>query len=365
MKNNSHVKLSIRSILSFLILVFLLQSNLGQSNIAVTPKLVTKEKMQQVYDEVKTPFKYGVVIKGEKDELVDCASIFRKNKVWYMVYVASTNHIGYQTYLARSKDLLHWEKMGKIMSFRSEGWDRWQVDGGIALCDTKWGGSSKLQKFNGKYWMSYIGGAIQGYETDPLAIGLAWSKNPTKIQEWTPIQENPVLSSTQNDVREFEKLTLYKSQIISDKAKTLGHPFVMYYNGKSKNGFEQIGMAVSNDMFHWQRYGKGSVLGNGEEKKRGISGDPQLVKMGDLWVMFYFGAFWKPGAFDTFACSYDMVNWTKWEGADLIASSEPWDNKFAHKPWVIKHKGIVYHFYCAVGTEGRVIALATSREMKK
>ena len=36
--------------------------------------------------------------------------------------------------------------------------------------------------------------------------------------------------------------------------------------------------------------------------------------MGDLWVMFYFGAGWQPKAFDTFACSYDLVNWTKWEG---------------------------------------------------
>lgn len=99
--------------------------------------------------------------------------------------------------------------------------------------------------------------------------------------------------------------------------------------------------------------------------KYGISGDPQIVRMGDLWVMFYFGAFWQPGAFDTFACSNDMVHWTKWEGKHLIESSEPWDKQFAHKPWVIKHNGVVYHFYCAVGDQGRVIALATSKDMKK
>lgn len=38
-------------------------------------------------------------------------------------------------------------------------------------------------------------------------------------------------------------------------------------------------------------------------------------------VMFYFGAFWKPG--------------------------------------------VVYHFYCATGDQGRVIALATSKDMRK
>ena len=81
--------------------------------------------------------------------------------------------------------------------------------------------------------------------------------------------------------------------------------------------------------------------------------------------MFYFGAFWRPGAFDTFACSYDLLNWTKWEGPDLVASSEPWDQKYAHKPWVIKHNGVVYHFYCAVGDKGRVIALATSKDLRE
>jgi hypothetical protein len=102
------------------------------------------------------------------------------------------------------------------------------------------------------------------------------------------------------------------------------------------------------------------VIDNG----RGISGDPQIVRMGDVWTMFYFGAGWKPGAFDTFACSYDLVNWTKWTGPDLIAPSEPWDKTFAHKPWVLKHDGIVYHFYCAVGEEGRAIALATSKDLR-
>ena len=48
---------------------------------------------------------------------------------------------------------------------------------------------------------------------------------------------------------------------------------------------------------------------------------------------------------------------------DLIAPSEPWDKTFTHKPWLLKHDGVVYHFYCAVGDEGRVIALATSKDL--
>lgn len=362
--NTIHNCLFVRLFFVCQIISVLTVTGYGQTKRAVNSKTIPAERMRQVYEEVKTPFKYGIVIRGEEGQLVDCASIFQKNRKWYMVYVGNTNKIGYETFLARSGDLLHWEKLGKIMRFRPDGWDRWQVDGGIALCDAKWGGKSKLQTYDGKFWMSYIGGAQQGYEPDPLSIGMAWTKTPTKVREWTAISENPVLSRDQSDVRAFEKLTLYKSQIIRDKSKALGHPFVMYYNGKFKNGYERIGMAVSDDMIHWKRFGKEPVVANGEEKQRGISGDPQIVRMGDLWVMFYFGAFWEPGAFDTFACSYDMVNWTKWEGPHLIEPSEPWDKQFAHKPWVIKHQGVVYHYYCAVGDQGRVIALATSMQMK-
>lgn len=137
----------------------------------------------------------------------------------------------------------------------------------------------------------------------------------------------------------------------------------LFYNARQKGpAVERIGMAVSRDLVNWRRYGDGPVIDNGPG--RGISGDPQIVRMGDLWVMFYFGAFWRPGAFDTFACSNDLVTWTQWTGPDLIAPSEPWDREYAHKPWLLKHDGVVYHFYCAVGDQGRVIALATSKDLR-
>lgn len=332
-------------------------------------RTVDANAMNKIYEEVKTPFKYGVVIKGEsRSEQVDCPSIFRSGNHWYMMYVAISNQVGYQTFLARSDDLLHWEKLGKVLSFgATNAWDAWQADGGIALCDYRWGGSHALEKFDGKFWMTYIGGGFQGYETDPLSIGVAWTKSPTETKEWNRLAQNPVLGPFQSDVREFEAKTLYKSQIIHDKSKSLGWPFVMFYNGKYKNGYEQIGMAVSKDMVNWQRYGTNSVIVNGEQRKNGITGDPQIVKIGDVWVMFYFGAGWQPAAaaFDTFACSYDLVHWTQWRGKNLVEPSKGYDKTYAHKPWVVKWNGVVYHFYCAVGNEGRVIAVATSKDLNK
>jgi len=329
------------------------------------PRFPSGKVLQKIHAEVQTPFKYGVVLPAAPGELLDCPNIFRHADRWFMMFVANQDKVGYETHLAVSDDLLHWERLGAILPFAKQGWDAWQADGGLALYDTTWPGTHELGTHDGKYWLSYLGGAQQGYETDPLAIGLASTDAPTALRPWTRLAENPVLAPDQPDTRDFEHTTLYKSAIIRDEARTLGAPFVMFYNGKSAPyGLESIGLAISDDLRTWRRYGHGPVILNAGPTPWAISGDPQLVKIDDVWVMFYFGAFWKPGAFDTFAASYDLVHWAKWDGPHLIEPSEPYDKQFAHKPWVLKHDGVVYHFYCAVGDQGRVIALATSKDLK-
>jgi len=345
---------------------------------SLAQKAVPQNIMQQIYEEVKTAFKYGlVVVPPDASKKIDCPSVFRKGKYWYMTYVVFDGR-GYETWMAKSTDLLQWNTLGRLMSFSDTTdannllWDANQKAGYIALQDTKWGGTYELQKFNSKYWMSYIGGKDKGYEPGPLAIGMAnTTGDVTKSHEWKRVGD-AVLSVTDIDVRWWENKKLFKSSVIWDKQKTTGHPFVMYYNanGDTSNNtpkwrwFERIGMAVSDDMINWQRYQTDPVV----HHKIGITGDGVLQKINNVWVMFYFGAFWegRKDAFNRFACSYDLVNWTDWNGDDLIKSSETYDAKYAHKSYVVKWKGVVYHFYCAVDNKDhRGIAVATSVDKGK
>ena len=322
---------------------------------------VSHVSMEKIYNEIKTPYKYGIVFKHpDSTKLIDSPTIFTENGIWYMSYIVFDGK-GYETWMAKSDDLLSWKSIGKILSFSPTSWDANQKAGYMSLVDITWGGSYGVEKFNNKYWMSYLGGKSMGYEAGVLGVGMATNTSLTKVTEWTTTTA-PILLPTDSNASWFDNKTIYKSLVIRDKQQLTQHPFVMYYNAKGDTAkYESIGMAVSDDMLSWKRVGKNPVI----TKYKGICGDAQIAKINQLYVMFYFGAFWKPGAFERFACSYDLVNWTDWKGADLVSSSESYDEKYAHKPWVIKWKGIVYHFYNAVGKSGRVIALATSKDLKK
>ena len=325
---------------------------------------VSYGEMALVYETAKTPHKVGVVLEPDEGKMLDNPNVFRYGDRWWMLYIQFDRR-GYETHLAESEDLVHWKKLGCMLPRGAAGsWDVAQADGGPSLMDVRWDGPNTLGTFDGKYWMTYIGGAKEGYETDPLSIGIAYAPTPTN--EWLRTRAKPALAPSDADARPFERRTLYKSFVMDDPGCTLGSRFVMYYNAKHEKApqYESIGMAVSDDMVNWRRHGPGLVVANGAPGEAfAISGDPMVRKIGDLWVMFYFGCGWEPGAqgaFDTFAVSRDLVNWTKWEGAPLVAPSEPWDAQHAHKPWVLRHGGITYHYYCAVGDRGRVLALATS-----
>ncbi|WP_455585576.1 beta-d-glucuronidase/beta-L-arabinofuranosidase [Bacteroides sp.] len=339
---------------------------------------VSQERMAEIYEEAKTPYKYGLAVVPENNDYkIDCPTVFREGEKWYMTYVVyngkgAKDGRGYETWIAESDNLLEWHTLGRVLSFRDGTWDCNQRGGFPALPDMEWGGSYTLQSYKGKHWMTYIGGEGFGYEaiTAPLYVGLAWTEQDiATAHEWESA-DKPILSIHDKDAQWWEKLTQYKSTVYWDKDRTLGALFVMFYNAGGRHpetGLkgERVGIALSKDMKRWKRYEGNPVFAH--ESDGTITGDAHIQKMGDVYVMFYFSAFdpsRKYKAFNTFAASYDLIHWTDWNGADLVIPSKDYDELFAHKSYVVKHDGVVYHFYCAVNHhEQRGIAIATSKPM--
>lgn len=347
---------------------------------------ISKNVMQKIYDEVKTPYKYGMVVapKGNYHQ-IDCPMVYREGGKWFMTYVVyngkdGTDGRGYETWLATSDDLLQWKTLGRLLCYADKGWDMNQRAGYPALIDWTWNGSYEMAKYKGRHWMSYFGGEGTGYEAirKPLNMGMASTKGDiTQAHPWET-SPSPVLSINDKSAQWWEKLTHYKSTVYWDKNKTLGKPFVMFYNAGGINPAnqlkaERIGIALSSNMTSWRRLPLRTAkrkTGNPvffHEAPGIITGDAQIVKFPHYYVMFYFSAYnpeRKYNAYNTFAVSRDLVNWQDWDGADLVYPSKPYDDMFAHKSYVLKHQGVVYHFYCAVNHAGqRGIAVATSVPM--
>jgi predicted GH43/DUF377 family glycosyl hydrolase len=347
-------------------------------SVTAAAQSISQQDMQRIYDEVRTPYKYGMVVAPTDNyHKIDCPTVFQQDGKWYMTYVVyngkeGTDGRGYETWLSSSDDLLHWTTLGRILSYKDDGWDMNQRGGFPALIDWTWDGSYGISKYKKDYWMTYIGGHGTGYEAvrEPLNIGIAWTQDDiTQAHEWQSA-DKPLLSINDKDVQWWEKLVQYKSTIYDDPQKTMGKRFVMFYNAGGINPennlkAERIGIALSNDLKKWKRYDGNPVFAN--EVGGIITGDAQIAKMGDLYVMFYFKAYdpsRKYNAFNTFAVSRDLIHWQCWECEDLIWPTKSYDEMFAHKSYVVKHDGVVYHFYCAVNNDQqRGIAVATSVPM--
>ena len=182
---------------------------------------VSDAKMEQVYQAIKTPFKYGIVFRHpDSTKMMDSPSVFRWKDHWCMTYIIFDGR-GYETWLAESDDLINWTSKGRILSFTDTEWDANQKAGYMALLDTKWGGSYAPAAFNGKYWMSYLGGSVSGYEAGQLGVGIANTTDPGAALEWQRLP-NHVLSANDPDARWFDNKTIFKSTIIKDEKKANG-----------------------------------------------------------------------------------------------------------------------------------------------
>lgn len=85
---------------------------------------VPQERMEQIYEEVKTPYKYGLAVApADNYHKIDCPTVFRQGDKWLMTYVVyngkgGTDGRGYETWIAESDNLLEWCTLGRVLSYR-------------------------------------------------------------------------------------------------------------------------------------------------------------------------------------------------------------------------------------------------------
>lgn len=323
-----------------------------------------------------TPFKIGrPVLQGSglagtfDARAVDCPFVFRHRDSFYMTYIGFDG-IGYQTGLARSDDLVRWDKLGVMLPRGCHAeWDKVGMACTTLLTDNDLYGEHRLKKYAGKYWLMYHSYPKPGYESGSAEIGLAWTEDET-LMHWE-FADEPVYSWRGG--AEFERGGLYKSTLIEH-----GGRFYMFYNAKNKDAegwTEQTGVAWSEDLFHWERNPENPVIpvtkGAWDSQ---FASDPVVYydTRIDRWVLFYFGL-GDLSACEGLAVSEDLLHWEKFP-APILTTGRPGtvDEIYAHKPSVICHDGCLYHFYCACrperaddmaknGGEFRCISVARSK----
>lgn len=298
------------------------------------------------------PYKLGRPIltgSGKKDEFdakaVDCPFVFYHNDKYYMMYVGFDGR-GYQTGLALSDDLLHWTKLGVILSrVENVGWDCVGAAGVSLLRGSNdLDGLPKLKKVNGRYWMVYHSYPEEGYEAGAARIGLAWCDDESLLC-WHRLPE-PVM--TWENGKNWEKGGLYKGFLMEREGC-----YYLFYNAKNVmegSWIEQVGVAFSRDMISWTRYAGNPVLSVADGAwDSAFCSDPFVVRDGNRWLMFYYG-FDRRHAQNGIAVSNDLLHWEKYPEPILRsgAAQEDLDFFHAHKPSVLRVNGTMYHFYCAV-----------------
>jgi len=340
----------------------------------------------------RTPYKYPELIlkatgrKGDFDERsIDDPIVFHANGAFYMLYIG-WDGIGYQTGLATSTDLLHWKRVALVAPRDSASkFTKYNIALSSILRNKQLRSNGEAIKINGRYLGAWNAYPSAGYEEGAAVIGLAWSDN---LLHWE--LTDPILYP--QDGAPWEHGGLYRPDLMLDRGT-----YYLYYNAKTDTlpksvgggWHEQTGVATSRDLKTWTRYAGNPVLRNGprgsatypasnlihatqpptpDARDSRFASNPFVVQNGADFAMFYFGfRYQQPGrACEMLALGADPYTFVKVPEI-LIDTGAPGsiDETYAHKPSVITHEGMLYHFYCAVSgkwpNETRGIAVARSR----
>jgi len=150
------------------------------------------------------------------------------------------------------------------------------------------------------------------------------------------------------DGEAWERGGLYKPYLVK-----IGDLYHIYYNAKTaeKRWHEQTGVAVSHDLKTWTRHPGNPIIRNGgpNAPDARFASDPFVVRHKKQWALYYFGLANDGKARDLLALGDDPLHFNKVDEI-MIDVGKPGsvDDDYAHKPALVFNRGDLYHFYCAV-----------------
>ncbi len=73
---------------SIVFIILLTLVGFSQADAQSEKNKVPQAKMQEIYEQVKTPYKYGlVIVPDDNSKKADCPTVFRKGDKWLMTYL--------------------------------------------------------------------------------------------------------------------------------------------------------------------------------------------------------------------------------------------------------------------------------------
>lgn len=260
---------------------------------------------------------------------------------WGMVYTGYSSASQGSVGLAWSDDLLTWTKAGQLLAPTGVSGD---PDAGGITGPYMW-----LE--GGTYHLIYIGLTAVGYEAGTKTLCLATAAS--LAGPWT--RHGIIIGSAAGTWRAGP---IWHSSIVKR-----GPIYYLFFNASTSP--EVIGYATATSaMGPWTVDDTNSpiitVSPSGWDS--GWVGDPSVYTVGGTWYMAYYGAGLST-AQDGVATTTEgfPLGWVKHAGNPVLTNGAAGsiDETYAHKPFIVNHARRHHHFYTAVGSAGRVIALAT------
>jgi predicted GH43/DUF377 family glycosyl hydrolase len=208
----------------------------------------------------------------EKDGGVEDPRLVRFGDTYYLTYTGY-NKKDAQLCLATSKDLVHWERKGVILSAYKGHWNvRWTKSGAIVP-----------EKIGGKYWMYFLGTSADSKDQ----MGLAFSAN---LIDWTEATDAPVLRARPGQ---------FDSRVVEPGPAPVLTPkgIVLIYNGADDRLVYRTGVAVfdSKDPRHLISRSDAPVFAPEKEWEK-VGQVPNVIfvegmlRRGNRYLFYYGGA---------------------------------------------------------------------------